>query len=50
MAENRPSSRIYPLAQPYEVANVVTFPASYRAAVMNGAAFRAEGGTVPTIA
>jgi len=50
MAENRPLSLIYPLAQPHEVANVVTFPASDRAAVMDGAAIRAEGGTVPTIA
>jgi len=50
MAENRPSSLIYRLAKPYEVANVVAFLASERAAVINGAAIRAEGGTVPTIA
>ncbi|MCG6576609.1 SDR family oxidoreductase [Pseudomonas sp. AF32] len=50
MAENRPSSLIYRLAKPAEVANVVTFLASDRAAVINGAAIRAEGGTVQTIA
>lgn len=50
MAENRPSSLIYRLAKPAEVANVVAFLASERAAVINGAAIRAEGGTVQTIA
>ncbi|MYM68638.1 SDR family oxidoreductase [Pseudoduganella sp. FT55W] len=50
MSENRPSSLIYRLAKPSEVANVVAFLASERAAVINGAAIRAEGGTVPTIA
>ena len=50
MEENRPSSLIYRLAKPAEVANVVAFLASERAAVINGAAIRAEGGTVPTIA
>lgn len=50
MQENRPSSLIYRLAKPAEVANVVAFLASERAAVINGAAIRAEGGTVPTIA
>lgn len=50
MRENRPSSLIYRLAKPHEVANVVTFLVSDRAAVINGAAIRAEGGTVPTIA
>jgi len=50
MAENRPSSLIYRLAKPTEVANVVAFLASERAAVINGAAIRAEGGTVQTIA
>lgn len=48
--ENRPSSLIYRLAKPAEVANVVAFLASERAAVINGAAIRAEGGTVQTIA
>lgn len=50
MDENRPSSLIYRLAKPVEVANVVAFLASERAAVINGAAIRAEGGTVQTIA
>lgn len=50
MAENRPSSLIHRLAKPHEVANVVAFLASERAAVINGAAIRAEGGTVPTMA
>jgi 3-oxoacyl-[acyl-carrier protein] reductase len=50
MAENRPSSLIYRLAKPAEVANVVAFLASDRAAVINGASIRAEGGTVQTIA
>jgi len=49
MNENRPSSLIYRLAKPSEVANVVAFLASDRAAVINGAAIRAEGGTVQTI-
>jgi 3-oxoacyl-[acyl-carrier protein] reductase len=50
MQENRPSSLIYRLAKPAEVANVVAFLVSERAAVINGAAIRAEGGTVQTIA
>jgi 3-oxoacyl-[acyl-carrier protein] reductase len=50
MDENRPSSLIYRLAKPSEVANVVAFLASERSAVINGAAIRAEGGTVQTIA
>lgn len=50
MDENRPSSLIYRLAKPSEVANVVAFLSSERAAVINGAAIRAEGGTVQTIA
>ncbi|WP_374581378.1 SDR family NAD(P)-dependent oxidoreductase [Pseudoduganella sp.] len=50
MDENRPSSLIYRLAKPAEVANVVAFLSSERAAVINGAAIRAEGGTVQTIA
>ncbi|NGZ83469.1 hypothetical protein [Duganella aceris] len=43
MAENPPSSLIYRQAKPHEVANVVAFLASERAAVINGAAIRAEG-------
>ncbi|MBB3239735.1 3-oxoacyl-[acyl-carrier protein] reductase [Pseudomonas sp. Tn43] len=50
MTENRPSSLIFRLAKPAEVANVVAFLSSERAAVINGAAIRAEGGTVQTIA
>ncbi|MFZ6677771.1 SDR family NAD(P)-dependent oxidoreductase [Undibacterium sp. Tian12W] len=50
ISENRPSSLIYRLAKPSEVANVVAFLASERAALINGAAIRAEGGTVQTIA
>jgi 3-oxoacyl-[acyl-carrier protein] reductase len=50
MVENRPSSLIYRLAKPAEVANVVAFLASDRAAVINGSSIRAEGGTVQTIA
>jgi 3-oxoacyl-[acyl-carrier protein] reductase len=50
MAENRPSSLIYRLAKPAEVANVVAFLASDRGALINGASIRAEGGTVQTIA
>ncbi|MBD0687089.1 MULTISPECIES: SDR family NAD(P)-dependent oxidoreductase [unclassified Pseudomonas] len=50
MAENRPLSLIHRLAKPAEVANVVTFLASEQAALINGAAIRAEGGTVQTIA
>jgi 3-oxoacyl-[acyl-carrier protein] reductase len=50
MDENRPSSLIYRLAKPSEVASVVGFLVSDQAAVINGAAIRAEGGTVQTIA
>lgn len=50
MDENRPSSLIYRLAKPAEVANLVAFLSSERAAVINGASVRAEGGTVQTIA
>lgn len=50
MTENRPSSLISRLVKPAEIANVVAFLSSNRAAAINGAAIRAEGGTVPTIA
>ncbi|WP_394780493.1 SDR family NAD(P)-dependent oxidoreductase [Undibacterium sp.] len=48
--ENKPTSLIARLAKPAEVANVVAFLASERAAIINGAAIRAEGGTVQTMA
>jgi 3-oxoacyl-[acyl-carrier protein] reductase len=50
MSENRPTSLISRLAKPEEIANIVAFLASDRAAVINGAAVRAEGGTVQTVA
>ncbi|MDI1332418.1 SDR family oxidoreductase [Pseudomonas sp.] len=49
MAENRPSSLIYRLAKPAEVANIVAFLVSERAAVINCAAIHAKGGTVQNI-
>ena len=49
ITENRPASLIQRLAKPQEVANVVAFLASERAAIINGAAVRAEGGTLPTM-
>ncbi|MFL6708281.1 MAG: SDR family NAD(P)-dependent oxidoreductase [Massilia sp.] len=49
MQENRPDSLIARLALPEEVASVVAFIASDRAAVINGAAIRAEGGIVRTM-
>lgn len=48
MAENRPSSLIARLIDPAEIGAVVAFIASARAAVINGAAIRAEGGLVRT--
>jgi 3-oxoacyl-[acyl-carrier protein] reductase len=50
MAENKPSSLIDRLATPAEIANVVAFLASDRAAIINGASVRADGGSVQTIA
>ena len=50
IAENRPSSLIGRLIVPKEIADVVTFVCSPRAAAINGAAIRAEGGLVRTIA
>jgi 3-oxoacyl-[acyl-carrier protein] reductase len=46
MEENRPSSLIARLIDPAEIGAVVAFIASARAAVINGAAIRAEGGLV----
>ena len=42
----RPSSLLKRFEKPEEVAAVVTFVASAQAAVINGAALRAEGGVV----
>jgi len=46
----RPLSLIRRLTEPEEIGNIVAFLASPLAAVTNGAAIRAEGGIVPTIA
>ena len=46
----RPSSLIGRLTEPEEIGAIVAFLASPLAAVTNGAAIRAEGGIVPTIA
>jgi NAD(P)-dependent dehydrogenase (short-subunit alcohol dehydrogenase family) len=48
--QNRPSSLLQRFASVEEIANVVVFVASKQAAVTNGAAVRAEGGIVETIA
>ncbi|MEE1978939.1 MULTISPECIES: SDR family NAD(P)-dependent oxidoreductase [Gammaproteobacteria] len=46
MAENRPSSLIGRLIDPKEIGDIVAFICSPRAAVINGACIRAEGGLV----
>jgi NAD(P)-dependent dehydrogenase (short-subunit alcohol dehydrogenase family) len=46
----RPSSLIQRFATPEEVAAVVAFVCSPRAAAINGASLRADGGVVQTIA
>jgi NAD(P)-dependent dehydrogenase (short-subunit alcohol dehydrogenase family) len=48
--QHRPGSLIQRFASVEEIANVVVFVASKEAAVTNGAAIRAEGGIVDTIA
>ena len=48
--EHRPSSLIQRFATVDEIANMVVYVSSREAAVTNGAALRAEGGLVPTIA
>jgi NAD(P)-dependent dehydrogenase (short-subunit alcohol dehydrogenase family) len=48
--EHRPSSLIQRFATVEEVANMVVYVSSREAAVTNGAALRAEGGLVQTIA
>lgn len=50
IAENRPTSLIGRMIAPKEIADVVSFICSARAAAINGAAIRAEGGLVRTIA
>ncbi len=46
MAENRPTSLISRLIKPSEIGHIVTFICSARAAIINGANIRAEGGLV----
>jgi len=46
IAENRSSSLIGRLINPSEIGDIVTFISSEKAAVINGAAIRAEGGIV----
>jgi NAD(P)-dependent dehydrogenase (short-subunit alcohol dehydrogenase family) len=48
--EHRPSSLIQRFASVEEIANMVVYVASREASATNGAALRAEGGLVPTIA
>lgn len=48
--EHRPSSLIQRFAHVDEIANMVVYVASREASVTNGAALRAEGGLVQTIA
>ena len=49
VAENRPTSLIQRLSQPQEVADFVTFLASERTAIVNGAALRIDGGLIRTV-
>ena len=46
LAENRPSTLLQRLIKPEEIASVVAFTASERAAAINGATVRADGGVV----
>jgi NAD(P)-dependent dehydrogenase (short-subunit alcohol dehydrogenase family) len=48
--EHRPGSLIQRFASVEEIANMVVYVASKQASATNGAALRAEGGLVPTIA
>jgi NAD(P)-dependent dehydrogenase (short-subunit alcohol dehydrogenase family) len=48
--EHRPTSLIQRFASVDEIANMVVYVASKQASATNGAALRAEGGLVPTIA
>jgi 3-oxoacyl-[acyl-carrier protein] reductase len=49
IADNRPTSLIQRLSRPEEVADFVTFLASDRAAIVNGAALRIDGGLIRTV-
>ena len=49
VAENRPTSLIQRLSRPEEVADFVTFLGSDRAAIVNGAALRIDGGLIRTV-
>jgi len=49
-ARHRPASLIQRLAEPQEVANIVTYLASPRSSATNGAALRVDGGMVTHIA
>jgi 3-oxoacyl-[acyl-carrier protein] reductase len=46
VGQGRPLGR---LAEPHEIASVITFLCSYRASYVTGAAWSADGGTVPII-
>ena len=49
VAENRPTSLIQRLSDPQEVAEFVTFIASERTGIVNGAALRIDGGLIRTV-
>lgn len=49
MAENRPTSLIGRLIDPREIGDIVAFVCSARAAIINGACIRAEGGLVRSV-
>ena len=48
--QHRPGSLVQRFASVEEIANIVVFVASKQAAITNGAAVRAEGGIIDTIA
>lgn len=49
MSENRPTSLIGRFINPHEIGDIVAFLCSPRAAIINGACIRAEGGLVRTV-
>lgn len=49
IADNRPTSLIQRLSMPEEVADFVTFLASDRTGIVNGAALRIDGGLIRTV-